>query len=272
MGYLEHRMVNLVCAPLFVPTPRNLRFRRAMRTFDDIVYGIIDERRQTPATAGGDLLSLLLTVRDPETGQAMTDREVRDQVLTFIGAGHETTAVALAWTFAMLGQHPEVHAAVRAEAAAVLGDRTPTAADVPALALTQRVIRETMRLYPPVYAVARDVAQTDEIAGFTIPRKSTVIVSPYLTQRHPEVWPEPDKFDPDRFTPEQSAGRARFAYFPFLGGPHQCIGEHFAMIEMTLVVAMIVRRFRVELAREGPITPKPLLATRPGGGVWIRVK
>ncbi len=190
---------------------------------------------------------MLLAVRDEETGEGLTDRELRDQILTFIGAGHETTAVALAWTIYLLCRHPEADDRLRAEVAEVLGGRTPTAADLPRLAYTRRVIEESLRIYPPVYAVVRDAVADDEIGGFHIPARSMIILSPYVTHRHPEFWPDPEAFDPDRFLPDRSAGRPRFAWYPFLGGPHQCIGQEFAMMEMILTIAMLAQAFRFRL-------------------------
>jgi cytochrome P450 len=273
LAYVDFRIANLVAAPLVVPTPRNLRFRRAMRTMDQTVYRIIADRRRNPSAASGvDLLSLLLTVRDPETGAALTDREVRDQVMTFIGAGHETTAVALAWTFALLGQHPAWYDRVDAEIRIIIGDQAPTVADVPNLPITQRVLRESMRLYPPIPAAVRDVVAEDAIAGYRIRKGSSVIVSSHVTHRQADVWPDPEAFDPDRFLPDRAASRPRFAWFPFLGGPHQCIGEHFAMTEATLTIAMTLQRFRVTLDTDKPIEARTVLSTRPRDGVPVRIR
>jgi cytochrome P450 len=260
-------MSHLLYPPASVPTPRNLRFRRTMRQFDSIVYRIIRERRAAGAT-GDDLLSLMLNVRDDESGGAgMTDLELRNQVMTFIGAGHETTAVALAWTWYLLAKHPEVERRVRAEVEGALAGRRPTFLDLPRLPYTKTVIEEVLRVYPPVYAVARDVVADDTIAGYRIPRGTTAILSPYVTHHLPEYWPEPDKFDPDRFTPARSAGRPRFAWFPFLGGPHQCIGQDFAMMEATLIISMVIQRFRLTLASGADVKFKPLLSLRPATGV-----
>ena len=267
LAWVEYRMSHLLSPPPWVPTPRNLRFRRAMKSFDSIVYRIIADRRAGGATggaAGDDLMSLMLNVRDEEAGGAgMTDREVRDQTMTFIGAGHETTAVALAWVWYLLAKHPDVEAAAYAEVTQVLGGRVPHVGDLPKLALTRRVIEETLRLYPPVYAVARDVLADDVIAGCRIPRGSTVIISPYITHHLPDVWPDPDRFDPGRFTPGGAAERPRFAWFPFLGGPHQCIGQEFALMEATLVIAMVLQRFRLTLATAAEVRPRPLVSLRP---------
>jgi cytochrome P450 len=271
LAWLEHRMSHLLYPPPSVPTPRNLRFRRTMKAFDGIVYRIINERR-TAGAAGDDLLSLMLNVRDEESGCAgsgagMTDLELRNQVMTFIGAGHETTAVALAWTWYLLARHPDVERRLRDEVATALAGRRPTFDDLPSLPYTKRVIEEVLRVYPPVYGVARDVVADDVIAGCRVPRGTTVVLSPYVTHHLPDVWPDPETFDPERFTPERSAGRPRFAWFPFLGGPHQCIGQDFAMMEATLIVAMVVQRFRLSLVPGADVKFKPLMSLRPATGV-----
>jgi cytochrome P450 len=269
LEYLERRLGNLLSLPLAIPTPSNRRARRALATLDAVIAGILAHRRREPGRDRDDLLDLLLAVRDEETGAGLTDRELRDQVLTFIGAGHETTAVGLSWTVYLLSRHPEAQGRLRAELAEVLGDRTPTADDLPRLDFTRRVIEEALRLYPPAYALVRDAVAEDAIGGFRIPARSMVILSPYVTHRHPDFWPDPETFDPDRFSPGRSAGRPRFAWFPFLGGPHQCIGQEFAMMEMTLSVAMIVQPFRFQLAPGACVEPKPMLSLRPRHGVPI---
>jgi cytochrome P450 len=271
LEYVEHRLGHLLAPPPAVPTPRNLRFRRAMRTLDSVVYDVIARRRQRPGSDTGDLLSMLLAARDESTGAGLSDRELRDQVFTFLVAGYETTAVALAWTVYLLGQHPEAEVRLRAEVADVLDGRTPAADDLPRLSFTRRVIEESLRLYPPVYAVIRDVKEDDAIGGFRIPARSMVVLSPYVTHRHPGIWPDPEAFDPDRFTPERSSGRPRFSWYPFLGGPHQCIGQEFAMMEATLIVAMLVQSFRLRLVPGARVEPRPMLSLRPRDGLPMTI-
>jgi cytochrome P450 len=267
LEYADHRLSSFLALPPGLPTPRNLRFRRALRTLDTIIFDIIAKRRREPERNTGDLLAMLLATRDEETGEGLTDRELRDQILTFIAAGHETTAVALTWTFYLLSQHPEADRRLRAEVAERLARRTPGVADLAGLAFTRNVIEESLRIYPPVYGVVRDAIADDEIGGFHIPAKSMIILSPYVTHHHPGIWPDPETFDPDRFTPERSAGRHRFAWYPFLGGPHQCIGQDFAMMETTLVVAMLAQSFRLRLAPGTQVKPKPMLSLRPKNGL-----
>ena len=265
LSYLDYRMNNRIVWPLAVPTPRNLRFRRAMRTMDRVVYDIIRRRRSGGDT--GDLLSMLLSVRDEETGAGMTDKEVRDQVMTFIGAGHETTAVALAWTWYLLSQHPEVERRVREEVDDVLGGRAPAARDTRRLCLTRHCFEEALRLYPPVFAVVRDVIADDEIGGYHIPAGSSVILCQFITHRHPAAWDEPERFDPDRFLPERGATRPKFAYFPFLGGPHQCVGNDFALMEAAIILSMVLQRYRLRMPPGTVVEPEQTLTLRPRGGM-----
>jgi cytochrome P450 len=269
LEYLEHRINHLLALPPAFPTPRNLKARRALRYFDATIGEILAGRRREPGRDAGDLLAMLLAVRDEETGEGLRDGELRDQILTFIGAGHETTAVALSWTVALLCWHPNQDSRLRAEVAEALAGRTPTAADLPRLPYARRVIEESLRIYPPVYGVLRDAVADDEIGGYHIPARSVVILSPYVTHRHPSFWPDAEVFDPDRFLPERSVDRPRFAWYPFLGGPHQCIGQEFAMMEMVLALAMMVQSFRFRLAPGARVEPRPMVTLRPGNGVPV---
>jgi cytochrome P450 len=247
LQFVSEEAFHFFPALLALPTPRNLRFRRARAELDRVVLGIIDRRRHT-ATAGDDLLAMLMEARDPETGEGMSDRQLRDEIMTFVLAGHETTAVTLAWASHLLAQHLEVADRLRHEVSTVLAGNAPTLADLPRLELTRRVIDETLRLYPPVAAISRETFAGDEIGGYAIPAKSGVMLSPFVTHRHPALWRDPDRFDPDRFTSEQCAARPRFAYFPFSGGPRLCIGNEFALMEATILLAMIAQRYRIESA------------------------
>ncbi len=266
-GYLERRFNHpLTTPPLWVPTANNHRFKAALRTLHRVVLALVQERRRE-GRDHGDLLSMLMQARDEETGEAMTDEQLRSEALTFLLAGHETTAIALTWTLFLLASHAAARQRVRDEVAAVLGGRRPTAEDVPRLVVTRMVIEEAMRLYPPIWAIPRQAVHEDEIGGYRIPAGTTVAVCPFVTHRHPDVWERPETFDPDRFTPECVVRRPKYAYFPFLGGPHQCIGNEFAMLEMRLIVAMIVRHFDLELLPGQVIEPKGSLGLRPSGPV-----
>lgn len=270
MEYVEDRLGNPFALPPWIPTPGSRRFHAASLTIDTIIQELIAQRRaRGTVDTANDLLSMLLAVRDEETGAGLTDRELRDQLYTFIAAGYETTALALGWTIYLLHEHPQAEERVRAEMIAVLDGRTPTLADLPRLTFTRRVIEESLRLYPPVFAVARGVVADDVIGGYRIPARSTVVLSPYVTHRHPGFWSNPEAFDPDRFAPERSAERPRFAWYPFLGGPHQCIGQEFAMMEATLALAMLLPTFHLELAPGARVEPWPLLGLRFRYGLWM---
>ncbi len=250
----------------WLPTPRNREFRRAIRSLDAIVAGIIADHRSSGRDRG-DLLSLLLAARDQDTGEAMSDQQVRDEALTLILAGHETTANALAWTWYLLSQNPDVERNLHAELADVLGGRAPAAADLPNLRYTSMVIDESMRLYPPAWSVGRSPVADDEILGFTIPKGSSVMLSQWLTHRHPDFWENPEQFDPDRFSPERSANRPRYAYFPFGGGPRQCIGNVFALTEANLILAAVAQKYRLRLAPGHRVELQPLVTLRPRYGL-----
>ena len=252
----------------FDPTNMDVRrqFRSALITIQQIVHQIIQERRLHPEDRG-DFLSMLLVAQDEETGYRMNDRQVRDQVLTLLLAGHETTAKALSWTFYLLSQHPEIEERLVQELNTVLGGRTPTIEDLPHLPYSWMIIEESMRLYPPIWLLSRVAVADDEIGGFHIPAGSLVAVSPYAMHRHPGYWENPERFDPEHFRPERAAERPTFAYLPFSGGPRLCLGKHFASVEAHLVLAMIYQRFRLRLAPAHPVVPEALVTLRPHYGL-----
>jgi cytochrome P450 len=261
--------------PPRVPTPRNRRRREALRTVDRAVYGIIAERRR----GGGeeeDLLALLMGARDEATGEAMDDRQLRDEVITLFLAGHETTANALSWAFYLLATHPETEMCLREELDEVLGTgdgrRVPTVEDLPKLAYTKMVVDETLRLYPPAWITNRQAVAEDEILGHRIPASAFVMLSPYVLHRHPDYWTDPDAFDPERFAPGQGNGRPRFAYFPFGGGPRQCIGQGMALVEAQLVLAAVLGRCRLRPASDRPVEAEALATLRPRGGLPMTVE
>jgi cytochrome P450 len=257
--------------PPLLPTRMNREWHRARRELDAVVYGIIGERRRRGEDSG-DLLSMLMLARDEESGAQMSDRQLHDEVLTMLLAGHETTATALTWAWALIDAHPEVAARLHAELDAALGGRAPAVADLPRLTYTRMVIDETMRLYPPVYILSRKVTTDDVIGGYRIPKGSAVDLSPYLTHRHPAFWPDPERFDPERFTPERVAARHKHAYIPFSTGPRVCIGNSFALMEATLALATLARRLRLRLADGRIPTPEPLVTLRPRGGMRMIVE
>ena len=260
--------------PPGVPTPRNRRLRAALRTVDRAVYGIIAERRR----GGGeedDLLALLMGARDEATGEAMDDRQLRDEVTTLFLAGHETTANALSWAFYLLATHSEAEMRLRAELGEVLGTggdrRVPTLGDLPRLAYTRMVVDETLRLYPPAWITNRQAIAEDEILGHRIPAGAFVMLSPYVLHRHRDYWDHPDAFDPERFAPGRTDGRPRFAYFPFGGGPRQCIGQGMALVEAQLVLATVLGRCRLRPTSDKPVEAEAFATLRPRGGLPMNV-
>jgi cytochrome P450 len=257
-------MMQLASLPERVPTPRNRRFSRALSTVDKIVYSMIEERRAGRIVAD-DLLSMLMEARDAETGESMSDKQLRDEVMTIFLAGHETTASSLSWALYLVSKDPNVEEKLAAEVDAALNGRTPAMEDLPNLPYTRMVIEEALRLYPPAWAFGRQAIADDEIGGYRIPANSSVLVSPWITHRHPAFWDRPQQFDPERFTAEKSAGRPRYAYFPFGGGPRQCIGNEFAMMETQLVLAMIAQQFKFRLVPGQRVEPDPSVTLRPKG-------
>jgi len=246
--------------------------RQNTAVLDNVVHKVIAERRQS-GVQKDDLLGMLMDARDEETGEGMDDKQLRDEVMTIMLAGHETTAVALSWTLYLLSQHPDVRIRLEQELANVLADgRIPTIADVPQLLYTTMVIEEAMRLYPPAFAIARFGHEPDAIGGYDVPANAVITLSPYLTHRHQDFWEEPLKFDPERFTPERVAERPRYAYMPFGGGPRQCIGSSFAMTEAVLLLAMIASRFQAELQPGHQVEMEPLITLRPKGGLPMILK
>jgi cytochrome P450 len=267
------RLERLVELPEAIPTPGRLRFRSALAAVDRVVSRILAARRQAGEGSGpADLLSRLVQARDEESGAGMSDGQLRNEVLTLLLAGHETTANALAWTFVLLARHPEIQERVRAEAMAVLGDRDPAASDLPALAFTERVFREAMRLYPPIWAMERRAVRDDDLGGFRIPAGSTVVISPWVTHRHPAFWEEPARFDPERFLEERAAARPPLAYLPFGAGPRFCVGSHFALAEALTILSLVARRWRLRLVEGHPVVPAPGITLRARHGVAVRLE
>ena len=253
--------------PLWVPTLKNRELKRALAVFDDLVARMIADRREATARgeAPGDLLAMLMSVRDEDTGERMSDRQLRDEALTLIIGGHETTATVLDWTFYLLARHPEVAWRLREHVRATLGDRDPSAEDISKLTYTAQVVQESMRLYPPAWVMEREAIGDDTLAGYGIPGRSTVAVCPYVLHRRPDLWPDPERFDPERFTPERVKDRPKHAYLPFGHGPRQCIGHAFAMMETVIIVSMFARELALDLAAGGTVEPEPLTTLRPKG-------
>ncbi|MCA9535611.1 MAG: cytochrome P450 [Myxococcales bacterium] len=261
----NRRLRNPFQLPLSVPTPQNRTFLRHRANLDAIVFRMIEQRRRS-GVMGDDLLSLLLHATDPETGEHMSDAQLRDEVMTIFLAGHETTANALSWAFVQLSRHPAVAQRLKQELDTVLAGRSPTLEDLPALVYTRQVLDEVMRLYPPAWTIARSPTEDDELGGYFIPRGSLVFVSPWVVQRHPALFPNPEGFDPERFAPGTKLAH-RFAYFPFGGGPRLCIGRTFALVEATLLLATLAQHHRFDLVPGFPVVPESAVTLRPAGGL-----
>ncbi|WP_254062514.1 cytochrome P450 [Acidobacterium sp. S8] len=254
---------------LHLPIPGLMRFKRARKRLDAIVYRMIEVRRKS-GVDGGDLLSMLLASRDDEADHTgMTDEQLRDEVLTIFLAGYETVANALAWTWLLLGQNPQAEARLHAEIDTVLGGRLPTLEDLPQLRYAEMVLAESMRLYPPAWAMGRQATSDVEIGPYKLPEGTYIFFSQYIIQRDPAFFPDPLRFDPERFTVENKTGRPRFAYFPFGGGNRQCIGESFAWMEAILTLVTLAQRWRLRLVPNQRIEVQPKITLRPKYGIRV---
>ena len=268
LHFAEDYAESAVRIPMWLPTPRNIRFRRALGRLDGLILGIIEERRRSGETKG-DLLDMLMRATDETGTERMDDRQLRDELMTLVMAGHETTAVALSWAWYLLSKHPDVARAVQREARAVLGERPATFRDLADLRYTGRVIDEAMRLYPPVWIFERQAIAEDEIDGFRIPEKTIVGIPIWSLHRDPAHWDNPEGFDPDRFLPHRAEGRGKYAYMPFGGGPRICIGNHFALMEAKIILAMVAARYRLDLVPGHAIVPEPTITLRPKHGIHV---
>jgi cytochrome P450 len=255
-----------------LPLPATRRFQQARARLDAIIYRMINERRASVEDRG-DLLSMLIMAQDEEEdGAGMTDEQLRDEAMTIFLAGHETTANALTWTWYLLSQHPEVEAKLHAEVDRVLYDRPPVAEDLPLLPYTERVLAESMRLYPPAWILGRRALKDYEAGGFHVPAGSIVVLSPYLMHRDERYFPAPARFDPERWTPEARDARPQFSYFPFGGGPRRCIGEGFAWMEGILVIATLARHWRMRLVPSHTVATQPVVTLRPKHGMLMTLE
>jgi cytochrome P450 len=250
-----------------LPTPDNLRYRRAARQLDDIVYGLIRQRRSNGRIVG-DFLYGLLQAQD-EGGGAMPDKQLRDEVMTLLLAGHETAAVSLSWTWYLLAQYPEVERKLWSELRGVLNGRSPGVKDLSQLPYTERVIKEAMRLYPPAWAIVRNSLKDCEIGGYRVPAGATLMMSQWVMHRDPRYYDNPERFNPDRWLDERAKGAPRFSYFPFGGGPRTCIGASFAVMEAVLVLAAIAQKYQLRVARDYPVEPLPAITLRPRHGIRV---
>jgi cytochrome P450 len=264
---LTRRTARLINFPEWIPTPAQRSLEAERARLDHVVGKLIAERRATKA--GDDLLGMLMSATDVDTGERMDDVQLRDEVMTILLAGHETTANALSWVFMLLGQSPAAEAKLRAELKAVLSGREPTAADAPKLVYTSAVLHEALRLYPPVWALARSASEDDVIDGVRIPKGALVFFLPWLVHRRGDVWPEPEKFDPDRWLPDAPKPKSRCAFMPFSSGPRKCIGDGFALLEGQLTLATLLQRVKLEPVKSHVVAAEPVFTLRPRDGVKV---
>jgi cytochrome P450 len=244
------------------------RFVNAVRRIDDVVYRLIESRRRG-TSAPHDLLAALLEARDPEAGIGLTDRELRDATITMLLAGHETTATALASTLSLVFRSPAVERRLADELQEVLGDRPPGSEDLDRLEYVDWTFSEAIRLYPSIWIMERRAVADDEIGGYAIPAGSMLLISPYLLHRHPRYWDEPERFEPERFSDARSAARPKHAYIPFGAGPHQCIGRTLAPLIARLIVAMVVRQFKLTPTATEPPILQPGITLRHARALWM---
>jgi len=258
----EERFWSYLSLPRWMPTPHNLRFRQALQVLDDFVYGIIEERRRNPQ-GHSDLLTLLLAAAERQPSSKAGDKLLRDQVLSIILAGHDTTANSLAWSWILLSRHADVASRLKEEVDRVLGPRLLSFEDVPQLTYTKMVFDEVLRLYPPLWTFSRTAQADDRLGAHRIPKGTNVMLCAYAVHRRPSLWSNPEGFDPERFNPGKTPEHDRFAYIPFGGGPRRCLGARFAALEATIALSMIAQVFRLELVPGQRIEAEPMITLRP---------
>jgi len=266
----EHRLWEVVPAPLWLPTKRNQRLKKEIRTLDEIIFNLIDKRINS-TKAYDDLLDLIITAEKENWGPS-TRQSIRDQVIAIVLAGHETGAIALSWLFYEIARNPEIGRKIRLEAARVFGGKRPAFESFKELTYTTRVFQEILRLYPPAWTMSRVAVEEDRLGDVVIPKGATVMLSPFVIHRHKDFWRDPEKFDPDRFLPENCAKRYPFSYFPFGGGPHVCLGNRFASIEGVLTLATLCLNFDFVLSTKLELEPSPKTTLRPNQPVMARLK
>ena len=260
IGFIDRRSADLIALPMFLPTAANRRFKRYLAALYRYIDERVSEHRRDPQA--DDFLSVLLGSQNDE-GESMSDTQLRDELVTLFVAGYQTSMHALTWTWYLLDQHPPVLARLLEEQQELLGNRELTPSDLRNLSYASMVFQETMRLYPPVKVFIRQAREADTIGGFHIPTGSLIVISPYITHRHPDLWPDPEHFDPQRFSPEQAEHRSRYAYIPFSAGPRICLGDNFALLEASIVLTMVTRRYRLRLVPGHAVIPSMEVKTRP---------
>ena len=269
LDYIRSGARNPLRLPTFFPTQRNRRFLNALKTLDEAVEGMLNRRKQLGL--GDDLLSILIRAQEEQGKETLPDRQIRDEVVTLLIAGHETVATALTWSWYLLSQNPEQRQQLFSEVDSVLNGNAPGLDILQELTYTFNVFQEALRLYPPAWLITRKALQPDDLSGYTIPADALVIISPYTMHRHPDFWQLPERFDPNRFSAERFNHQHKFAYIPFGGGPALCIGKNFALIEAQIVLASLSQVFQFDLAKQEPVQMDALVTLRPRGGLHMRL-
>jgi len=254
----------------WVPLPSNRRFLRIRRRLEEIVDGLVALHREE-GSSRQDIVDLLLAARDPQTGHGMSEKQMRDEIITLMLAGHETSSTALTWTFYLLSQHPDIERRLRGELANVLGGRAAMSDDLPRLPYLKQVVQESMRLYPPVWGIARRSAEEVEFSGYRVPRDAYIAITMYALHRHPDYWPEAERFDPDRFAANRTESRHSYCYLPFAAGPRACIGAGMAMLEVQLVLAQLLQRFCARPLAGHPVEPQAVVTLKARHGMPVTI-
>ncbi len=265
LQFMINRITSAINTPLFIPTAKNRQFKQSVRALNTLIEQLI-AYKQTNNT-GNDLLTALMRVTDAETGQGMSQQQLRDEMLTFYLAGHETTAIAASWLIYLLGKHPDKQLKVKQEVNRVLQGATPTSENIAALTYTTYAIKEAMRLYAPVWILSREAMANTQVLNYKIHRGNSIVFSPYMIHRHPKYWPNAEAFEPERF--EHEASFAKYTYFPFGGGPRLCIGNNFAMTELKVIIAVLLQHGSIELLNKQQPGFELSLTLRPGQEIYI---
>jgi len=264
-------METLGMVPQSLPLKGQRAFRHARTDLERIVGILVAQRKENPSESGDDVLTRLIASTAKETDKRVADRRMRDELVTLLLAGHETTASTVGWTLHMVSRHPEIRELLHEEALAVFGDRRPVYEDLTRLRYTNMVLQETMRLFPPVWILPRRALADDEVGGYHVPAGADVLICPYTLHRHPKYWADPDRFDPERFDPDAPSDRPRYAHIPFGAGPRFCVGNHLGMIEATFIISTVMRELCLEREPGVEVTPEPMMSLRLGGGLPMTV-
>ncbi|WP_410623579.1 cytochrome P450 [Amycolatopsis sp. cmx-8-4] len=264
-------METLGMVPRWLPLKGQRAFRAGRDHLQHVVGLLVEQRKAQPSATGDDVLTRLIASTAKETDKRVADRRMRDELVTLLLAGHETTASTVGWTLDLVSRHPEVRERLHEEAVAVYGDRRPAYEDLTRLRYTHMVLQEAMRLFPPVWILPRRALADDEVGGYHVPAGSEVLICPYILHRHPRYWPEPDRFLPERFDPDVTSDRPRYAHIPFGAGPRFCVGNHLGMMEATFIISTLMRDLRFDTVPGFAVKPEPMMSLRLGGGLPLTV-